>query len=181
MTITRTHYSTDAEHAAAEAERRDAYLAGLRALERLIGARTDVPLPNSGTDYCALGEDDDIIREVDHVALALGTRAAWSPAGHYIAALDLGGGVWYRAIAVPRAAKARDAAAHVTYIPCGSVAEVDGLASQWGVTAHWNPEELQYEALRRGHGKPAEVAWWCPVEDATEAAVQPVTATGSAA
>lgn len=108
MTVTDTRRRTDADRAAEAAERRDAYLKGLRALEALIGTHADVPVPNAGTCYFALGSDEAIITEVDRIAVVLEVRPQWR-GGHYVAERLLGGGVIYQAIAIPSAA-ARDTA-----------------------------------------------------------------------
>lgn len=128
---------TDADRAAEAAERRDAYLTGLRALEALIGTHADVPLPNLGTDYYPPGDDAAAVAEVRRVAVALGVEPAWTPGGHYIAEKPLGGGVAYRAIAIP----GQDA------IPADGSAGDDGAAAG-------APQELA-ECHVCGHNAPA--------------------------
>lgn len=97
MTIT----TLPPDEAAVAAGKREAFLAGLRALEALL-SRVSIPLPNSGSDaYFVLGPDEEARAEVARIARALGVEASVKPSGLYVAEIDLGGGVAYRAVAVP--------------------------------------------------------------------------------
>lgn len=93
------------DDAAVAAGKRDAYLAGLRALEALL-SRVSIPLPNSGNDtYFVLGTDEEARAEVARIARALGVEPSVKASGLYVAEADLGGGVAYRAVAVPAGSK----------------------------------------------------------------------------
>lgn len=92
------------DEAVTAAVRRDAYLTGLRALERLL-SRVSIPVPNYADTYFARGTDEEILAEVARIARALGVEPVVNASGHYTAEVELGGGVLYRAIAIPAAAR----------------------------------------------------------------------------
>ena len=92
----------------ADADEREQFISGLRALAEYLDANPDVPAPRR-TDVLVFppnGSDAAMFAEIDVIAELIGTEAsdADSPRGHYSAIRDFGP-VEYRAVAIPNAAR----------------------------------------------------------------------------
>lgn len=93
----------------ANSEERERLIAGLRGLADFLDDDPQIPAPRI-TDLLVFppaGSDAEMFAEIDAIAERIGTTAsdADSPSGHYSAVRKFGP-VQYRAIAIPRSARA---------------------------------------------------------------------------
>jgi hypothetical protein len=192
MTIT----SIDPPCRAGDADARAALLADVRALEVFLATHEDLPDPGDDDGNVIVnirvpkGERGERLAALDIIADILevdvvkenGTLWAKRPFGRVLLEAHVRDEDYTSELL--KAADRRDAAKSLpVYTRYASEAEVDQAADRWAAQGKRvrrpladNPDDLTHEAILLGEdGKPAEVAWWCPLEDA------PAQASGSAA
>jgi hypothetical protein len=92
-------------------DQRAALVAGLRELADFIEAHPDLPVPETFTETRVEphlhGTDEEDRAEVDRIAAIIGAVPETTRGGHYQVSRKFGGGVTYRAIAIPNQEMAR--------------------------------------------------------------------------
>jgi hypothetical protein len=159
MTIT----SIDPPCRAGDADARAALLADVRALEVFIATHENLPDPGDDDGNVIVnirvpkGERGERLAALDIIADILETEVVkengtlWAKRAFGRVLLEAHvKDADFTAELIKAAGQRNAAAAHpaVTYTRCDTEAAVDEAAVRWGVTPRWNPEELQYEAVR---------------------------------